>query len=287
MNKLYGFLIAALGFSAFPFAASHADDAGKNIVNVNMGDKLTWGYSLDKLSSNTLKITFDGTSLTFSGDGNAVTKTATEVQSITFSNEMVTATPKKLPTTLYALEDIKVIEAGKFLAIKELKQNEEDSTVTALVDELSKADFIAQGSTCIIEGAFEYRGLYFPDDNGYSATTLDGGLLQGATSSAIPAIANCYIYTLQSGTFKKFTGTKFTPGKCFLPVPKDLFPEEEEASARNIKFVFEYDNNSATNIKNVNINSINKGIFDLQGRKVINPIRGHIYIVNGKKQIIK
>jgi hypothetical protein len=50
---------------------------------------------------------------------------------------------------------------------------------------------------------------------------------------------------------------------------------------------FAFDDDSTTGISNVNVNeNVNGSIFDLQGRKVSTPGKG-LYIVNGKKVVIK
>lgn len=66
--------------------------------------------------------------------------------------------------------------------------------------------------------------------------------------------------------------------KAYLAVPKEL------AAARE---GFAFDDDSTTGISNVNVNeNVNGSVFDLQGRKVNKPGKG-LYIVNGKKVVIK
>ena len=66
--------------------------------------------------------------------------------------------------------------------------------------------------------------------------------------------------------------------KAYLAVPADL------AGARE---GFAFDDDSTTGISNVNVNeNVNGSVFDLQGRKVSTPGKG-LYIVNGKKVVIK
>ena len=111
-------------------------------------------------------------------------------------------------------------------------------------------------------------------DDGVSAADMDGN------------DSNCKFYrlTMHNGTGIGFwwgneNGTAFAVGsnKAYMAVPTSV------AGARN-GFAFGDD---ATGISNVNINlNDNDNCYDLQGRKVNKPGKG-LYIVNGKKVVIK
>ena len=91
-----------------------------------------------------------------------------------------------------------------------------------------------------------------------------------------------YAYVLaKNGTsacFKQWTGPMGSlNGRVMLVL-------DEEASARSI---FELDDNETTGVESINRETItNNQFFDLQGRRVAQPTKG-LYIVNGKKVIIK
>ena len=112
------------------------------------------------------------------------------------------------------------------------------------------------------------------DDNGISANDM---------GTKDP---NCLYYrlTMHEGTKLGFWwgadgGDSFAivANKAYLAVPTSV------AGARN-GFAFGDD---ATGISNVNVNeNVNGSVFDLQGRKVSTPGKG-LYIVNGKKVVIK
>ena len=92
------------------------------------------------------------------------------------------------------------------------------------------------------------------------------------------------VYTLQSHdeygvAFKRYTGTTLTGGKAYLMLPKSA-----ENRAVRIHFA---DEDDSTQIENSEI-TIQKSemIFDLQGRRVLNPAKG-VYIVGGRKVVIK
>lgn len=86
--------------------------------------------------------------------------------------------------------------------------------------------------------------------------------------------------------FMKSTGTgNIAANKAYLQILTSNLPADESA-ARSISFNFV--DNEATGIENniFGINNYNTTVYDLMGRKVLNPTKG-LYINNGKKVIIK
>ena len=87
------------------------------------------------------------------------------------------------------------------------------------------------------------------------------------------------------------TSLKATPGKAYLQISEDEAKDPSSASLAR-SFVFG-DGNETTGIDGITIMGTDvqrhgtiEGIFDLQGRKIVNPTKG-IYIKNNKKVIIK
>ena len=105
---------------------------------------------------------------------------------------------------------------------------------------------------------------------------LSSNKLVGITSAT--EVADNAYYGLSGNKFVKVNaGT--------VPAGKALLPATEVSSARELTFVFE--DSETTGVENVNRETItNNQFFDLSGRKVANPAKG-LYIVNGKKVIIK
>lgn len=73
-------------------------------------------------------------------------------------------------------------------------------------------------------------------------------------------------------------------GKAYLQLPTSALPVAE---GRYIKLVFDDDESMTTGIENVNSQSRKDQYVDLQGRHVSKPVKGLLYIVNGKKYLAK
>ena len=119
-----------------------------------------------------------------------------------------------------------------------------------------------------------------------SSSTDKGHLLGSATD---PTAWNAYsgydLYMLvknnDKAQFKKVTSGSIAAGKAFLKIKGGA---SSLAPVMNVVFA---NDNQTTGINNVNRETItNNRYFDLQGRRVANPTKG-LYIVNGKKVVIK
>ena len=64
--------------------------------------------------------------------------------------------------------------------------------------------------------------------------------------------------------------------KAYLPAPEG----SQEAASYSFRFP------GTTGVEEVKVENVVKGIYDLQGRKVLKPVKG-IYIINGKKVLVK
>lgn len=93
------------------------------------------------------------------------------------------------------------------------------------------------------------------------------------------SLGTSYVYTLQSGKFKWYTGTKLTGFKAHL----ELKDGRETGNART--YTFSFDDNDPTGITEIDgMIESNASIYDLSGRKMTRLQKG-INIVNGKKVI--
>ena len=119
-----------------------------------------------------------------------------------------------------------------------------------------------------------------------TSSTDKGHLLGSATDeTAYNAYDGYDLYMLvknnDKAQFKKVSSGSIAAGKAFLKIAGGA---SSLAPVMNVVFA---DDNTTTGINNVNREILtNNRYFDLQGRKVANPTRG-LYIVNGKKVIIK
>ncbi|MBP3776840.1 MAG: BspA family leucine-rich repeat surface protein [Prevotella sp.] len=140
-------------------------------------------------------------------------------------------------------------------------------TLTAVADKNIKA-----GQAVILKSTAANVTLTSTTDEAtadFSANELIG------TDVAMAAPANTYV--LGNGTkgigFYQFTGTTLSANKAYITV---------SAGAREF---FDFDN--VTGIKTVRNNSLENAVYyNLQGHRVLNPTKG-LYILNGKKVVIK
>ena len=111
--------------------------------------------------------------------------------------------------------------------------------------------------------------------------------LKGQTSTVVTSTVNAgdnEAYTLQRDAedgvvFKRYTGASLAGGKAYLMLPKSLTTQQK---AVRIRFA----GDDSTGIEHSEFTIQNSEfIYDLQGRRVLNPTKG-IYIVGGKKIVI-
>ena len=124
-----------------------------------------------------------------------------------------------------------------------------------------------------------------------------------AEAKTVTAETGCKLYRLTYNKAEKKEGLGFylgvddgkslkaTPGKAYLKVSEDE-AKDPSSAALTRSFVFG-GGNETTGIEGITIMGTDvqrhgtiEGIFDLQGRKIVNPTKG-IYIKNNKKVVIK
>ena len=110
-----------------------------------------------------------------------------------------------------------------------------------------------------------------------SATTPNGNLLKAGDGTTVIGGNSNYDFVLKDGKFHRATQGTVDNGKAYLHL--DALPSN--ASELTIDF------GDATGIENVNRETItNNRYFNLNGQRVAQPTKG-LYIVNGKKVILK
>ena len=97
-----------------------------------------------------------------------------------------------------------------------------------------------------------------------------------------------YRYTIKDGEstplfYRVNDGYSLSSGKAYLQIPIAWFASEAEAKTIKLNF----DDAETTDINECNETSSDTIYYDLTGRKVSNPQKGRIYIVNGKKIMLK
>lgn len=174
-------------------------------------------------------------------------------------------------TTFYAPVDMQVPEGTKAYAAS---LDDEETTITySSYDD----NIIPAGNGALIKGTAGATINLVPTTG---ATAKESALVgheytEACTQTESQHGEKC-IYTLQSGNFKYYTGTKLTGFKAHLELTKDY-----SSVGSNFRVVFE--DGITTGIETIENNIVNE-IFDLQGRRVNNAQKG-LYIVNGRKVI--
>lgn len=145
---------------------------------------------------------------------------------------------------------------------------------------------IPHETAVIIEGAPDSQFNYVTAARNSSA--VSGNELKGTHSALAIATVNAgnnEAYTLQpydneeGVAFLRYSGEKLAAGKIYLMLPKSLATQQQAVRVR--KFGTPTEMESA--VRDAQGSQL---IYDLQGRRVLNPTKG-IYIVNGKKVIVK
>lgn len=184
-------------------------------------------------------------------------------------------------TTLYTPIAMTVPES---VSIYKGDFDEEESVLTLTAIEAGTA--IPHETAVIIEGEPSSKFTYEVAARNTSAVAgndLKGTHAAVATSTVITDTQEPY--TLQSDdneegvAFKRFIGNSLAGGKAYLMLPKSLATQQK---AVRIRFA-----DGSTGIEHSEFTIQNSEfIYDLQGRRVLNPTKG-MYIVNGKKVIVK
>lgn len=163
---------------------------------------------------------------------------------------------------------------------------------------------VAKEEGVLLKTDGEYVNAKANETNDLTKASSDENHLVATPAEAKPvtAAAGCKLYrlTYNNATTKERLGfylsndgisLKATPGKAYLQVNEDEAKDPSSASLAR-SFVFG-GGNETTGIEGITIMGTDvqrhgtiEGIFDLQGRKIVNPTKG-IYIKNNKKVIIK
>lgn len=111
---------------------------------------------------------------------------------------------------------------------------------------------------------------------------LSSALLGQYETVTRPTVTGCDIYTLQLPSaeateleFCRYTGSTVQGFKAYLPVP----------TSQSIQGLI-FEDGTTTVIDNAMADKVTEGVYDLSGRRVMNPTKG-LYIINGQKVYVK
>lgn len=139
----------------------------------------------------------------------------------------------------------------------------------ATLTEVTEA--VAPGTGLILIGAGSHSLPTAVNGNDISATNKLVGVTVAKT------VADDEAYGLKDGKFNKLSAGTIPANKAYLPATAVSAPE--------LDIVFD-GNTTDISATLVNSEKVNSDVYDLQGRKVMNPTKG-LYIVNGKKFAVK
>lgn len=182
---------------------------------------------------------------------------------------------------LTGIEDLQAYTATSFT----------DGTLT-----LSRIYNIPAGTGVVLYGTPNTYVVPYATKNTYLANLLTGVTEQTVLDQIENNMTN---YTLAEGdqgiAFYRVDadGETLNAGKAYLQLPTasvasirafQLFIEEDDLKGN----VVDQENSPITGIDNVSTNALSdKPVYDLQGRRVMTPAKGGIYIIDGRKVIVK
>lgn len=129
----------------------------------------------------------------------------------------------------------------------------------------------------IMENLFDYTY-----DNMSDALNHRYGISYDATKQKIFTLQKNAADTHNPMGFYRYTGKSLTHNKAFMVIDNSAVPA-------GAKIFLGYQGGTTTGIEDVNTDAIQQhtdAIYDLQGRRVAKPMKGGIYIINGKKVLI-
>ena len=143
----------------------------------------------------------------------------------------------------------------------------------------SMSGVVAASTPMIIKGTGS-KTAYIPITSAAATADADGNILSGSATAAQDIDAN-EAYILMGGKFCLVTAASSVPaGKAYL------LASEVSGRALDLEFIID-EQGDVTGIKSIETAKKKDGVYyDLSGRRISNPTKG-LYIVNGKKVIIK
>ena len=211
---------------------------------------------------------------TWKGASNEVALTATatkniETITVTYTTANQSITPAKTYTTLtsaYALDFTGVSGLKAFIATEIA-----DSKV-----QMTQVNKVPANTGLVLKTTTPGSAVNVPVFDGKTPDNVSGNKMVGS-ATATTAIAENGGYILSNGVFQPATAGTLPAGKAYLNIAVN--------GARSLEMSF--DDENVTAIENIAKTKKNDGqYFNLAGQRVAQPTKG-LYIVNGKKVIMK
>ena len=296
----FGFCNNNTTSSYYPAELSTAQDGGKwvlkqvtadddNYFGVNASDKF---QGLDGHYYSTLCVDFpiDVTKCSeglhfYSVDGNlgeAVTKDYGEGQKWTYRyitlNEITDVVPAGLPV-IVETENTDASN-NRIVPVVSDKTYEGTTLLKGIFFNAGKSNASdGYGSVIenIMENLFDYKY-----DNMADALNHRYGISYDANTQKIFTLQKNAKDTHNPMGFYHYTGKSLSQNKAFMVIDNSAVPA-------GAKIYFGYQGGTVTGVDNINVDGTQHhtdAIYDLQGKRVAKPMKGGIYIINGKKVVI-
>ena len=218
-------------------------------------------------------LTFTDTDITLDADMNRRSVIAVRLVKCT---ELSVTTDEGGLTTLVSTETLDFSDEKGLAAYIATSVDDTENTIT-----LKRISVVPANTPVVLKG--DPNTTYVIKTTATAATSPKENLLRGSATESIELEANT-AYILADGKFQKNNAGTLPAGKAYLPA------DAVSASAQLLTIVFD-DNGNTTAIKDVRGKTENvrsQEWYDLSGRKLNGmPTQKGIYIINGKKVVIK
>ena len=218
-------------------------------------------------------LTFTDTDITLDADMNRRSMIAVRLVKCT---ELSVTTDEGGLTTLVSTETLDFSDEKGLAAYIATSVDDTENTIT-----LKRISVVPANTPVVLKG--DPNTTYVIKTTATAATSPKENLLRGSATESIELEANT-AYILADGKFQKNNAGTLPAGKAYLPA------DAVSASAQLLTIVFD-DNGNTTAIKDVRGKTENERSqewYDLSGRKLNGmPTQKGIYIINGKKVVIK
>ena len=242
--------------------------SGKLITKVVFTGGSTFNPSSGTLSSGTW--TGGGVnSVTF--EYNASSSINVKTITVTYSDENFTITPTKPYTTLTCAYPLDF--TGKSITAYIVKDNDaSDGVIT-----LTQVNKVPAGTGLVLKAEKTGDAVNIPILT-EAADDVTGNLMKGSATETTNIVANKG-YILKDGAFHPATDGTLPAGKAYLKL-------DVSSSASELKLDFNGETTKITTTNFTNDTNNNGVFYNLNGQRVTQPTKG-LYIVNGKKYIVK
>ena len=270
-NKLLSYKLGTYLYETY--SIGNIGEANGNAISFNPSESGNGGYF-------TLKTNYSGSKYIYDGETIVNRNGSYAANRCEWAVEEVTSLPVTISSVGYATLYAPVaLEIPEGVAAYVGTLDDEETVLT-----LEEVEEVIPAGTGVV--------LYRTEGTG--ATTHHFDIVEGDFEAADNAFVgdketvakSGNPYTLQTDNggvvFKSYTGTNITGFKAYLNLK-----ETSSAGARAIRIRFAGED--TTGIEDSELSTLNpqpSTVYDLQGRRVLNPTKG-VYIVNGKKVVIK